>query len=82
VDEVAVRLRQNEDSLSSSLVSAVEKLAWEVQQFKQNISYSPPVWARISAIRGKPFFDQEREYRGYTHPGAPCGFTCVTTETT
>jgi len=30
VDEVAVRLRQYEESLSSSLVSAVEKLAQEV----------------------------------------------------
>jgi len=34
VDEVAVRLRQYEESLSSSLVSAVEKLSREFQQFK------------------------------------------------
>jgi len=34
VDEVAVRLHQYEESLSSSLVSAVEKLAKEVEQIK------------------------------------------------
>jgi len=35
VDEVAVRLQQYEESLSSSLVSAVKKLSQEVQQFKK-----------------------------------------------
>jgi len=64
VDEVAVRLRQYEESLSFSLVSAVGKLAREVRQIKENMSYSPPVWACISAIRGKCFSAQEREYRG------------------
>jgi len=61
VDEVAVRLRQYEESLSSSLVSAVEKLAQEVHQIKENTSYSPPVWASVSAIRGKRSSAQERE---------------------
>jgi len=61
VDEVAVRLRQYEESLSSSLVSAVEKLAREVQQMKENRSYCLPVWASVSAIRGKCFSAQERE---------------------
>jgi len=66
VDEVAVRLWQYEESLSSSLVSAVEKL---VQRLEQSISYSPPVRARISSIRGKCFSAQERGYRGYTPRG-------------
>jgi len=61
VDEVAVRLRQYEESLSSSLVSAVEKMAQEVRQIKENISYTPPVRASVSSIRGKHFSAQERE---------------------
>ncbi|GAB0203205.1 hypothetical protein GRJ2_002786100 [Grus japonensis] len=51
VDEVAGRLQQYEDSLSSSLISAVEKLSREFQQFREDTSYSPPVWTSISAIR-------------------------------
>ncbi|GAB0207631.1 ubiquitin carboxyl-terminal hydrolase 4 [Grus japonensis] len=51
VDEVAGRLRQYEESLSSSLVSAVEKLSQEVRQLKEDISYSPPVQTSISAVR-------------------------------
>jgi len=69
VDEVAVRLWQYKESLSSSLVSAVEKLAREVWQMKESRSYSPPVRASVSAIRGKRFSAQEREYRGYTPRG-------------
>jgi len=69
VDEVAVRLWQYEESLSSSLVSAVEKLSQKVQRLKQSISYSPPVQASVSASRGKRFSAQEREYRGYTPRG-------------
>ena len=38
VDEVAVRLRQYEESLSSSLVSAVNKLSRQFQQFKEDMS--------------------------------------------
>jgi len=63
VDEVTVRLQQYEESISSSLVSPVEKL---VQQLKKSMSYSSPVWASVSAIRGKCFSAQERGYRGYT----------------
>jgi len=66
VDEVAVRLRQYEESLSSSLVSAVEKL---VQRLEKNMPSSPPVRASISAIRGKCFISQERGYRGYAPRG-------------
>ncbi|GAB0179593.1 hypothetical protein GRJ2_000424600 [Grus japonensis] len=51
VDEVAGRLRQYEESLSSSLVSAVEKLSQEVRQLKEDISYSPPVQTHIAAVR-------------------------------
>jgi len=69
VNEMAVRLRQYEESLSSFLVSAVEKLSQKVQRIEQNMSYSPPVWASISAIRGKRSSAQEREYRGYTPRG-------------
>ncbi|GAB0208295.1 hypothetical protein GRJ2_003295200 [Grus japonensis] len=51
VDEVAGRLRQYEESLSSSLVSAVEKLSQKFQQLEENLSYSPPVQTSISATR-------------------------------
>ncbi|GAB0208391.1 hypothetical protein GRJ2_003304800 [Grus japonensis] len=51
VDEVAGRLQQYEESLSSSLVSAVEKLSQDVRQLKEDISYSPPVQTRIAAVR-------------------------------
>ncbi|GAB0206804.1 hypothetical protein GRJ2_003146000 [Grus japonensis] len=54
VDEVAGRLRQYEDSLSSSLVSAVEKLSQDVRQLKEDISYSPPAQTHISAARKAP----------------------------
>jgi len=73
VDEVALRLRQYEESLSSSLVSAVEKL---VQQLEKNMSYSPPVRASISAIRGRHFSAQERAYRDYTPRGTLWFYLC------
>jgi len=66
VDEVAVRLRQYEESLSSFPVSAVEKL---IKRLEKSKSYSPPVQASVSAIRGKRVSAQEREYRGYTPRG-------------
>ncbi|GAB0175672.1 hypothetical protein GRJ2_000032400 [Grus japonensis] len=50
-DEVAGRLRQYEESLSSSLVSAVEKVSQDVRQLKEDISYSPPAQTCISAVR-------------------------------
>ncbi|GAB0207120.1 hypothetical protein GRJ2_003177600 [Grus japonensis] len=40
VDEMAGRLRQYKGSISSSLVSAVEKLFWNFQQLKEDMSYS------------------------------------------
>ncbi|GAB0209563.1 hypothetical protein GRJ2_003422000 [Grus japonensis] len=54
VDEVAGRLRQYEESLSSSLILAVEKLSWEFQQFREDMSYSAPVRTSILAIRITP----------------------------
>ncbi|GAB0207867.1 hypothetical protein GRJ2_003252400 [Grus japonensis] len=51
VDEVAGRLRQYEETLSSSLVSAVEKLSQDVRQLKEDTFYSPPVQTHISAVR-------------------------------
>ena len=73
MDEVAVQLRQYEESLSSSLILAMEKLSQKVQRLEQSISYSPPVRASISAIRGKRFSAQERVYGGYT-PGSTLWF--------
>ncbi|GAB0182827.1 ubiquitin carboxyl-terminal hydrolase 4 [Grus japonensis] len=69
VDEVAGRLRQYEESLSSSLVSAVEQLSQKVQQLEENMSYSPPVQTHISTIRSKCSSAQERGYRGNTPRG-------------
>ncbi|GAB0209275.1 hypothetical protein GRJ2_003393200 [Grus japonensis] len=63
VDEVAGRIQQYEDSLSSSLVSAVEKLSQDVRQLKEDISYSPPVQTRIAAVRSKHSSAPERGYR-------------------
>jgi len=60
VHAVAVSLWQDEESLSSSLASAVEKLSSEVQQLKQTASHSATVWTSMSAIRSKHFFAQER----------------------
>jgi len=76
VDEMAVQLQQYEESLSSSLISAVEKLYQKFQQLEQSISYSSPVQASISAITGKCFSAQERGYRGYTPRGTLWFYLC------
>jgi len=47
----------------------VNKLSQEFQQFKEDMFYSLPVQASVSAIRSKHSSVQEREYRGYTPPG-------------
>lgn len=60
MDEVAHQLREYEDNLSDSLISAVEKLSKEFQQFKEDMCYSPPVQTHIN--RKRPF-SQEGEYR-------------------
>ncbi|KAK4817063.1 hypothetical protein QYF61_027092 [Mycteria americana] len=69
VNEAASNLREYEESISSSLVSAVEKLSREFQRFKEDMSYSPPVWTSVSAIRSQRSSAQERGYRGYTPRG-------------
>ncbi|KAK4810506.1 hypothetical protein QYF61_004286 [Mycteria americana] len=66
VDEAASQLREYEESISSSLVSAVEKLSRKVQRLKEDTSYIPPVQTSISAIRSQRSSAQERGYRGYT----------------
>ncbi|KAK4811188.1 hypothetical protein QYF61_019819 [Mycteria americana] len=66
VDEAASQLWEYEESLSSSLVSAVEKLSREVQQLKEDRSYFLPVRTSVSAIRSQRSSAQARGYRGYT----------------
>ncbi|KAK4830567.1 hypothetical protein QYF61_011745 [Mycteria americana] len=66
VDEAASQLREYEESISSSFISAVEKL---VQQLKEDRSYSPPVRTSVSAIRSQRSSAQQRVYRGYTPRG-------------
>lgn len=63
MDEVAHQLWEYEDNLSDSLISAVEKVSKEFQQFKEDMCYSPPVQTHISAINRKRPFTQEGEYR-------------------
>ncbi|KAK4821074.1 hypothetical protein QYF61_012416 [Mycteria americana] len=68
-DELAGKLQQYKKCLSSSLwacISAVEKLSWEFQQFKEDMSCSPPVQNSISAIRSQCSSAQERGFSGYT----------------
>ncbi|GAB0208964.1 hypothetical protein GRJ2_003362100 [Grus japonensis] len=74
VDEVAGRLRQYQDSLSSSLVSAMEKLSREFQQFREDMSYSPPVRTSISAVRMRKSNGEWRltvDYRGLNEVTPP-----------
>ncbi|KAM6093162.1 uncharacterized protein LJ206_005960 [Theristicus caerulescens] len=66
VDKAASQLWEYEGSISSSLVLAVEKLSWEVQQLKEDRSCYPPVKTSISAVRSQRSSAQERGYRGYT----------------
>ncbi|KAK4806340.1 hypothetical protein QYF61_017209 [Mycteria americana] len=66
VNEAASNLREYEESISSSLVSAVEKLSRKVQRLEEDMSYSPPIRTSVSAIRSQRSSAQERGYRGYT----------------
>ncbi|GAB0177472.1 ubiquitin carboxyl-terminal hydrolase 4 [Grus japonensis] len=71
VDEVAGRLRQYEEGLSSSLVSTVKKLSQEFQQFREDMSYSPPAQTHISAVRMRKSNGEWRltvDYCGLTPP--------------
>ncbi|GAB0208577.1 hypothetical protein GRJ2_003323400 [Grus japonensis] len=76
VDEVAGRLQQYKESLSSSLVSDVEKLSREVQQLKEDMSYSPPVQTSILGIGSERSSAPERGYRGYTPRGILWFYLC------
>ncbi|KAK4806844.1 LOW QUALITY PROTEIN: hypothetical protein QYF61_012565 [Mycteria americana] len=69
VNEVASNLREYEESISSSLVSAVEKLSWKVQRLEEDMSYSPPIRTSVSAIRSQRSSAQGRGYRWYTPRG-------------
>ncbi|GAB0206493.1 ubiquitin carboxyl-terminal hydrolase 4 [Grus japonensis] len=75
VDEVTGRLQQYVGSLSSSLISAVEKLSQKLQQL-ENLSYSLPVQTSISAIRSKHSSAQERGDRGNTPQGTLWFYLC------
>ncbi|KAK4806450.1 hypothetical protein QYF61_021342 [Mycteria americana] len=68
VKEAASNLRGCEESISSSLVSAVEKLSRKVQRL-EDMSYSPPIRTSVSAIRSQHSSAQGRGYRGYTPRG-------------
>ena len=76
VDELARRLRQYEESLTSSLVAAVEKLPdiladkWsqEFQRFEDKFG-RPPVRTNTSAIRRRYSSGQERGERRYVPRG-------------
>jgi len=64
VDEAVGLLWQYEENLSSSFVSALEKL---VQATRRNYVVLPTCTDQyISAIRSKHSSAQERGYRGYT----------------
>ncbi|KAK4810980.1 hypothetical protein QYF61_014452 [Mycteria americana] len=76
VNEAATNLREYEESISSSLVSAVEKLSQEFQRFKEDMSYSPPIRTSVSAIRSQRSSAQERGYRGYTPRGTLWFYLC------
>ncbi|GAB0207692.1 hypothetical protein GRJ2_003234900 [Grus japonensis] len=87
VDEVAGRLRQYEESLSSSLVSAVEKLSQDVRQLKEDISYSPHLYRPVLQLLGVeekdnrvywtvwipwPGTSDPQEYKALVDTGAQC----------
>ncbi|KAK4811038.1 hypothetical protein QYF61_015742 [Mycteria americana] len=70
VDEEASQLREYEESISSSLVSAVEKMSQEFQRFKEDMSYSPPLTvleAEVS-LTGNEW----QKHPIVTGPEAPC----------
>ncbi|KAK4811037.1 hypothetical protein QYF61_015741 [Mycteria americana] len=69
VNEAASNLREYEESISSSFVSAVRELSQEFRQFKEDLSYSLPIRTSVSAIRSQRSSAQERGYRGYTPRG-------------
>ncbi|GAB0203820.1 macrophage immunometabolism regulator [Grus japonensis] len=74
LDEVAGQLWQYEESLSSSLVLALEKLFWEFQQLKEDMSYSPLIRTSASAVTMRKSNGEWRltvDYRGLNEVTAP-----------
>ncbi|KAK4811016.1 hypothetical protein QYF61_015720 [Mycteria americana] len=69
VNEAASNLQEYEESISSSFVSAVEKLSRKVQRLEEDRSYSPPIRTSVSTIRSQRSSAQGRGYRGYTPRG-------------
>ncbi|KAK4810453.1 LOW QUALITY PROTEIN: hypothetical protein QYF61_004233, partial [Mycteria americana] len=67
VDEAASQIQEYEESLSSSLVLAVEKLSRKVQRLEED---------SISAIRSQRSSAQGRGYRGYTPQGTLWFYLC------
>jgi len=82
VDEMAVRLRQYEESLSSSLVSAVEKLSRRSSNSNRVFPTPHLCLAPVSQLLGASVPLLKRGNTEAIHHGAPCGFTCMTTERT
>ncbi|KAK4814464.1 hypothetical protein QYF61_018982 [Mycteria americana] len=76
VNEAASNLQEYEESISSSLVSAVEKLSREVQRLEEDMSYSPPIRTSVSAIRSQRSSAQERGHRRYTPRGTLWFYLC------
>ncbi|KAK4806933.1 hypothetical protein QYF61_027300 [Mycteria americana] len=72
VDEAASQLREYEESISSSLVSAVEKLSREFQRFKEDISYSPPLLGVSVPLIRWPGTSDPQEYKALVDTGAQC----------
>ena len=71
VNEVAVQLWQNEESISFSLVSAMEKLSQKVQRLEESMSLLPTCMGHHLSCQGQAFLcSGERIQRLHTmgHP--------------
>jgi len=81
VDEVAVRLQQYEESLFSSLISAMENCPGRSSKSK-TMCPTLQLYRPASQLLGVSVPLLRREDTEAIHHGALCGFTCVTTERT
>lgn len=75
-DECSGPLLHYGENLSSSLVSAVEKLTRSLQQLRGDQSGSPPARARISAVGSRGSSTQERGCSGYAAWMTLCFYLC------
>ena len=69
VDAMIRQLREFEDNLTPSIISAVEKLSQEFKQLRDDLSdlsSSPRVPTHVSAINRRRPAARERRYRRYT----------------